>query len=141
MVMALSSGVAGAGDLCGEINKAVKRATGEIGEVRTWRPRKVNGAHHCVLATTLSGVKTYYCTWRFAYRAHGAVVTYARLLHTVRACLAGRGRESRDQGVNHPDTYAQRRFQIGRAAVMLASKDKSVLASTYVFLRIEVAAP
>lgn len=39
--------------------------------------------------------------------------------------------------MNHPDSYAARRYELARAEVRLSVKDKAALGKTFVFIRVQ----
>ncbi|MEM7213087.1 MAG: hypothetical protein AAF479_14550 [Pseudomonadota bacterium] len=91
-------------------------------------------AERCGTALTQSGGRELHCRWSFKYRATEAKATQVRLASSIQTCLNAT-KVAPEQGVNHPDTYDQQRFLIGKAELSLSLKDKAALQRTYVFLR------
>ncbi len=106
----------------------------ESGEAAT--PVMLPGAEDCATARSLSGEKSYYCAWKFAYRTAGAYGTFDAYDQSLQECFGDRAELSQDQRVSHPDYYDLRQYRLDQVSVTLSIKDKSALQSTYVFVRV-----
>ena len=91
------------------------------------------GAENCVLSLAAGGVRRTTCRWRFDYRDPAAAEAFTRMEGAVQACLPALTR-SREPGVNHPDTFDQRRYGDGDIEVTLSLKDKVALDTSFIFL-------
>ena len=138
---ALFAAVAGeAADLCTEMNGLIAQAgsnfsDGSAGAVA--EPAALPGAEACGLSLSPDGQRAFHCAWRFAYRDGGAQAAYGDFNRALEQCFGERARISRDQPVNHPDFYDQRRYRLEAAEVAVSIKDKVARESTYVFLRVQ----
>jgi len=109
-------------------------------------PKGDAGDHEATL--TLAGASTclvtrqakrcwYHCAWTFPYRAKRAGDTFDAFAGKLDGCLARRATPHGDRSVNHPDSYAARRYDLERAEVSLSVKDKAALGKTFVFIRVQ----
>ena len=70
----------------------------------------------------------------FSYRNVEANAAFEALNQSLQSCFGGSAEVAKDQGVNHPDFYEQRRYQLDQVVVTVSIKDKSTLQRTYVFI-------
>ena len=129
-----------AADPCIEMNSLVAQAgsnfsEGAVGAVT--EAAALPGAETCGLSLSPGGQRAYHCAWRFAYRDGGAQAAYGEFNRALERCFGERARVSRDQPVNHPDFYDQRRYRLEAVEVAVSIKDKVARESTYVFLRVQ----
>lgn len=144
LAIGLASAPAGAADaasLCANVKTLVREARSNFSNWATDTPRAavplmLSGAKDCALTQSLSGSKTYHCTWQFPYRAAGAHGTFDAFNRTLRECLGDPAPSSRDQRVNHPDFYDLRQYRFDEVEVAVSIKDKSALQKTHLFLRV-----
>ena len=148
-VVSATAGTAVARDFCGEISALVGDAAGDFSQSLDVSQAEADGplsrlAHEgeadCAVAGPAGG-RYYICLWQYPYRAAAATQTFALLDREVRACLGSDALASDDPGVNHPDSYDQRRYAAGEATVSVALKDKSARGGTFIFFRVEGASP
>ncbi len=128
----------------------VENIAGQAGSnFRAWKSQargtgmlpKLSGAEDCAVTQSLSGVKTYHCTWAFPYRAEGAYRGFDAFNASLKGCFGGAASVSGDQRVNHPDFYDRQLYQLGQVEVAVSIKDKTALQKTYLFLRVRGAEP
>lgn len=93
------------------------------------------GSSDCQLALQLGGV-THYCVWEYPFRAPEAASAYEHLSTALGACLGNRATERDDLGVNHPDTFSSRQFDIDGISVTVSLKDKAALGKSLIFIRV-----
>lgn len=91
-------------------------------------------ADGCSDARTDDGRIEQYCHWSFGYRAPAARQKFADLDAAILSCLDAAAQPD-ETGVNHPDSFAQRRYRAARADVSLSLKDKAAQSRSLVFLR------
>lgn len=84
------------------------------------------------------GTASYHCVWAFPLQKPAAYAKYKTMEQQTDACIGSQATPQDDQGVNHPDFYAARRFELQGAAVIVSVKDKSVLNRTLVNLWVVV---
>jgi hypothetical protein len=96
----------------------------------------LDSASYCRVTKTLRG-SAYHCGWEFPHRAQEAYDRFDDLVRRVDACIGRDVVGQNDRNVNHPDTYALRRYETPRAEVSVSLKDKSALEQTFVFIRIQ----
>lgn len=94
-----------------------------------------NDTVSCSHALGPNGVKSLHCAWPFAYRSGQGASAFDAMLTEVGDCAVQIPTEP--SRVNHPDSYDLRQFRLVDATVSVSLKDKSALARTYLFLRIE----
>ncbi len=97
---------------------------------------KLSGAEDCAVTQSLSGLKTYHCTWEFSYRAKDAYLRFDAVKKLLKECFGDAASVSSDQRVNHPDFYDLQLYRLNQAEVAVSIKDKSALQRTYLFLRV-----
>ena len=88
------------------------------------------------MTKTLKG-SAYHCSWAFPHRAEQAYDTFDEFVREVKDCIGQKATLHSDQSVNHPDSYALRRFEMEQAEVTVSVKDKGALGSTFVFVRVQ----
>lgn len=93
-------------------------------------------ASYCRVTKT-SKRSSYHCGWEFPHRAQQAYDAFDDLARRLDECVGRHAVLHRDQSVNHPDSYALRRYETPAAEVSVSVKDKSALGQTFVFLRIQ----
>ena len=93
-------------------------------------------ASHCVVVMKTQR-RSYRCVWEYAYRDQRAYAEFDHFVDTLRQCFGQRAREHVDQGVNHPDFYAARRYEMAEGAVTVSVKDKAALGGTFVSVSVE----
>lgn len=91
----------------------------------------------CGTSRAPSNAISTYCYWAFAYRSDTAGEVFERIVEQVQTCPAASTPTQADRGVNHPDSYDLRRFDLGDQTVSVSLKDKGGLQKTLVFLRVE----
>lgn len=146
---AVSIGVSGddaiAGNFCTDINRLVAEAPEDFSDVIIESGSgsggfdvtlKLEGASNCAVRRLLHA-KSYYCTWEFQHRDVSAYEVFEELGQQLKSCVGGDAILSNDQGVNHPDFYDARIFQLDDVKVAVSVKDKSALGATYVFVSVE----
>ncbi len=84
------------------------------------------------------GTASYHCVWEFPLQKPAAYARYNSIEKDTDACIGSQATPQDDQGVNHPDFYAARRFELEGTAVIVSVKDKSVLNRTLVKLWVVV---
>ncbi|MGH1483784.1 MAG: hypothetical protein ACRBM6_34715 [Geminicoccales bacterium] len=140
-----SSDDAIAGNFCTDINRLVAEAPEDFSDVIIESGRgsggfdvtlKLEGASNCAVRRLLHA-KSYYCTWEFQHRDVNAYKVFEELGQKLKSCVGGDAILSNDQGVNHPDFYDARIFQLDDVKVAVSVKDKSTLGATYVFVSVE----
>lgn len=89
----------------------------------------------CATSRALSGPVSNHCYWSFPYRSALATQSFETLVQRVTKC-ANAQVHSKEDTVNHPDTYDLRRFTIAGKIVDVSLKDKAALQQTIVFLRV-----
>lgn len=107
---------------------ATAQSTGAV----TSRP--LAGSEKCTMSRSETGANAYHCIWGFPYRDAAASAFFGAVDEDLRGCFADSAEVANDQGVNHPDTYDQRRYGLDDVVVTVSLKDKSALRRTYVFL-------
>ncbi len=131
-----TAGAAAAQDLCAEIAPLVALAgspadRGSQGKCNAEVPGL--GDASCQVANR-SGGSISYCQWVFPYRSVEATATFRDFARQLESCFGTEAVQGAGPGVNHPDSYAQRRYTAGPASVSLSLKDKAALDRTYVFV-------
>lgn len=123
---------AAAAGLCPALEAAVGAvADGTLGAAP---PPVLEGASECRIATEPDG-SAYYCLWQYPYRAEAARAAFAALESQLAACTGvSAGRD--DFGVNHPDSYAARLYDLDQARIVVSLKDKAAERRTVIFLRV-----
>ena len=133
MLLYAIPGVVVASDLCLRIEKLTGPPNGWA-SIEDERP--LPAANSCAVSQELSGAKIYQCIWSRAYRAVDARSVFDDLVRKVKDCLGDAAQGTRDQPVNHPDSYELLEFQSQGRRVAVSLKDKAALNQTLVFLRI-----
>lgn len=139
-----TAGTAKAQDFCASIDALIDHARSGFAAIAV---ESTGGAGEQAASLALAGASTcrvtrqgkgrrYHCAWAFPLRARGAANTFEAFAGQLDACLAGRATLHGDSGVNHPDSYAARRYELERAEVSLSLKDKAALGKTFVFIRV-----
>lgn len=143
--IALSVEDAVAGSFCANINQLVAEASKEFSGITTESSGgsggldvtlKLEGSSDCAVRRLLHA-KSYYCTWDFQHRDGEAYETFEEIRQKLESCIGSHAILSDDQNVNHPDFYDARIFQLGEVKLAVSVKDKSTLATTFVFLSVE----
>jgi len=98
-------------------------------------------ADKCRMIQTLSGSKTYHCSWKFPFRDNAASEAFEAYNQEIAACFVNSTQAVQDHGVNHPDSYQQVQHKIGDVAVSVSIKDKGALGETYVFVAVRGSKP
>ncbi len=80
------------------------------------------------------------CRWDFALRAPGVETMFAFVVDAVPMCYTDSAVWPEDQPVNHPDSYTLKRFDAGGGVISIATKDKTQLNRSYIFLRVDAMA-
>ncbi len=149
LAIALAAAPAGAddaADFCGDVERLVRESRSNFADWATAASGeaphlKLSGAESCVLTRSLSGARTYYCTWAFPYRSVEAYGSFDATKASLQDCFGEQTPSRRDQRVNHPDFYDLQQFELGDVAVTVSIKDKSAQQKTYLFLRVQGATP
>ena len=89
---------------------------------------------HCGDYLTEQGTNGQFCHWPFPYRDAAANRAFSAMIDAVSACAT---RLTPDAGVNHPDSYDLRQYELGNLLVSLSLKDKGARQQTLIFLRLE----
>ena len=76
-----------------------------------------------------------FCYSEHGFRSDQATKLAERIEAEIAICFNAPARQA-DAGVNHPDSYAARWFDVDGARISLSVKDKGALDKTLVFLRI-----
>ena len=76
------------------------------------------------------------CTWQFAVTDPASLPFYQTLDAQLTGCLAQDAQITTDTGVNHPDAYDARTFDLAQHRISLARKVKSQLGWTFVTVRV-----
>ena len=76
-----------------------------------------------------------FCYAEHTFRSETATDMAQRIEADIAACFSAPARQP-DTGVNHPDSYTARWFDVGDARISLSVKDKGALGKTLVFLRV-----
>lgn len=98
------------------------------------------GATTCGTALAPKGMNEVHCRWDFPYRSEPATDVWNRLAERVMGCLGARP-VAPEPGVNHPDSFAQQRFEAEGINLSLSLKDKVALRQSLVFLRASARQP
>lgn len=77
------------------------------------------------------------CSWSFAYDDALAEEHYDYLLSVVPACLGSHVAVSKDQPVNHPDTYKSHIYQLPAAELRVTLKNKYAMKKKFVSMIVE----
>ena len=88
----------------------------------------------CQTALQTTG-ETLVCYSEHPFRSETATDLAAEIEAEIAACFDAPARQS-DTGVNHPDSYSARWFDVGEARIYLSVKDKGALEKTLVFVRV-----
>ena len=99
-------------------------------------PPQSQGFDTCERVQTAGGAQEIHCRWRFSYRDVAAMAWFEDLTAGVTTCLKDAVPEPREPGVNHPDMYLLQEFADPQTTIYTSLKDKAVLDSTFVFLRL-----
>ena len=97
----------------------------------------------CAIALMPNGQESSYCYAIFGYRSEKARATLDELKTRLSSCfepLAIKGAGA-GENVNHPDSFDHYQFCNNTNTLSLSLKDKSALAQTLVFLRLDPHAP
>ncbi|MEM0944875.1 MAG: hypothetical protein AAGI70_13120 [Pseudomonadota bacterium] len=129
---ALAALPAGAGEICGVLN-ATERAL-----VAGREPGPPPAAEDCQLARALGGAREFVCHW--SHPLGGGRAQFENLANEIALC-PDLTEAPRDQAVNHPDFYAQRRFIRPGAEIAVSLKDKAQLGQSFVFLKLTAPLP
>ena len=87
----------------------------------------------CQTALQTTG-ETLVCYSAHPFRSETATDLAAEVEAGIATCFGAPARQQ-DAGVNHPDSYVARWFDVGEARIYLSVKDKGALAQTLVFVR------
>jgi len=145
-ILFLSAALAGpmvkpaAAGLCEGVNALIVQARSNFSDGADQSAGALAGAEKCTMSRSEAGANAYHCTWGFSYRDAAASAFFREVDADLRTCLAGRAESAKDRGVNHPDTYDQRRYGLDDVIVTVSLKDKSALDRTFVFLGVYAAA-
>jgi len=145
LVFLAALGAARAEDFCANIDSLIDQSRSGFAAIAD-KPKGDTGDREARL--TLAGASTclvtrkakrswYRCAWAFPYRAKRAADTFDALAGKLDGCLARRATPHGDRSVNHPDSYAARRYELEQADVSLSVKDKAGLGKTFVFIRVQ----
>ena len=137
-------GVARAEDFCTSIDDLIEQSRSQFVDI-TGLPKDQSGDHDATL--TLAGASycavtkrskrsLYHCGWEFPHRAEQAYETFDAFVEAAHDCIGPQATVHSDQGVNHPDFYDARRFEMKEAEVSVSVKDKGALGRTFVFIRV-----
>lgn len=88
-------------------------------------------AQYCVILED-QRKRSYKCTWTFGYGAEQAQETFEKYAKDVSNCLGSSASESKDQLVNHPDTYYSHLYRISNTDLRVTLKNKGALRNTLV---------
>lgn len=100
-------------------------------------PPPLHGAESCRMTRSLSGNNAFSCAWKFPYRDGAANAAFDTINQGLRGCFSEANETVVDEGVNHPDTYHQRQYDVDQIIVSVSIKDKGALQETYVFLNVQ----
>ena len=137
-VLGLGAPCAGARDLCPQLSELVEQAQSNFFEVD---PKGLKGARACQMTRSLSGANGFVCSWAFPFRDAEARDFFEVSQSQISTCFPNALETVEDEGVNHPDSYTQRRYVSDGAVVRVSLKDKSALEETLVFMGVEGVPP
>lgn len=92
----------------------------------------------CATVRVLGAGVMHVCRWEYVYRSPDARGAFEKLNEKLKSCFGERTQEVHDQGVNHPDFYDLRQYQIGDVWLSVSMKDKGALRKSYVSLRFQM---
>ncbi|MCP4317398.1 MAG: hypothetical protein GY789_15630 [Hyphomicrobiales bacterium] len=128
------------GDFCTNINRLIDHAGTNFADIVV-NSRQANGrrgvtltlddAADCTISPLQNG-SAYNCVWEYPLKAPDAYRKFSAIGQNLQTCIGDRATVLKDKGVNHPDFYDARRYQMERANVTVSIKDKSALNSTFV---------
>ncbi|AEI92607.1 hypothetical protein RLO149_c005790 [Roseobacter litoralis Och 149] len=121
-----------AGDFCTELEKY---HPSQQGDMSLFEASGMASGAVCATSRALSGAVSNHCYWSFPYRSAASTQSFDAVVQRVADC-ANAQVYSKENTVNHPDTYDLRRFTIAGKIVDVSLKDKAALQQTIVFLRI-----
>ena len=126
---------------CNEIAAIIAQASGNFtdwasAEQQGEPPPVLSDARNCALSQDISGRQQYHCQWEFDYRSQNTYETFNQLIEAMQSCFENQAVARKDQGVNHPDTYDQRQFDLEDVVITVSLKDRAALSRTFVFLRV-----
>ena len=133
LLVPASAGAAVARDLCAEIAPLIALAEGPSDKLPDIPQTPGLGEASCRLETRPTGGFSY-CSWTFPYRSDEAAATFEQFADQLEGCFGPEAAPGGGPGVNHPDSYAQRRYTAGPVSISLSLKDKAALDSTFVFV-------
>ncbi|MGI9500071.1 MAG: hypothetical protein ACR2P3_08535 [Geminicoccaceae bacterium] len=134
-----------ASSFCSDVNHLIENVHASFSEIIVEPGRasggydvtlKLDGAFDCAVTPRINK-KSYYCTWKFQYRAANAYTTFKKLDLELKECIGDRAVLHKDQSVNHPDFYDSRIFQLDQAKITVSVKDKGALGNTFIFIWVE----
>jgi len=137
----LPAGTTKAADLCADLKALVTQARSNFANwsaiaSSTDVPLMLSGTKDCSISQSLSGLRSYHCTWPFPYRTETAHGTFDAFNQSIQKCFGEHASSSKDQQVNHPDFYDLRRYRIDDVEISVSMKDKIALQKTYLFIRV-----
>ena len=91
----------------------------------------------CGTSLALSGATSVHCAWGYPYRADAARAAFDDLAAQLNLCFEEGETVSKDQIVNHPDSYDLLEFEGEKGRLGLSLKDKGARQETFIFLRAE----
>lgn len=97
---------------------------------------QLEGASHCTVIED-PAKRSYRCTWSFPYADQSAENFYQSLSKEIWACISSTASVSKDQLVNHPDTYKANIYSHANTEVRVIFKHKRALQSTFVSMMVE----
>ena len=95
----------------------------------------------CSMAKDMSGANSFHCAWDFPYRDPASQASFKDFNELLGTCFGARLDAAADSGVNHPDFFDLREYQIDQVKVTVSIKDKGQLGKTLVFVGVHGVAP
>lgn len=146
MVLVPPVGHAGDGAVCAGLKQVVELARSDFtisanGASTVAVPDNLNGASMCSMAKGMTGANSFHCAWQFPYRDDAALAAFGRFNELLDSCFGKQLQANVDSGVNHPDFFDLREYQIDQVKVSVSLKDKGQLGQTLVFVGVHGAGP
>lgn len=147
LVAAVFGAIAVATSAQAQADPVCERVSAFVGEAERWTPGSADVAIHlpsiflaegqCGSSLSMSGHHSLHCGWAFPYRATAATLAFEKLAVRIETCEGARQLKNAGNGVNHPDTFDQRRIRFAGGTVSVSLKDKVALQETYILLRVQ----
>jgi hypothetical protein len=142
----LAGGLLSAAELsCTELNKLLGHSRSDFAAIRQSSINKnkgvetslqLPGADHCTIDDNAEK-PSYRCVWQFPIGAQQATVKFQDLVALADDCLINQAEKTKDQSVNHPDTYLAHIYRLSDAELRITFKHKSELRKTLVSLNLD----